>query len=187
MAPLNASSTCSRAPDSLTHQALPKARRVDANRHAPCFDGRNALYAVAGCDLTQLHGLGPYLALKLFSDCGSDMSRWPSAKHFTSWLALAPGNKVSSGKVLSSRTRQASNRAAALLRLAATTIGRTPTALGVFYRRLSSRIGKTRAVTGTAHQTAVLVYNTLRYGQRYVAPGEQYYEERHRARVVAHL
>ncbi|WP_276206542.1 transposase [Halomonas campaniensis] len=88
-----------------------------------------------------MHGLGPYLVLKLISECGTDMSRWPTAKHFTSWLALSPGSKISGGKVLSSRTRRTKNRAAALLRLAAATIGRSQTGLGAFYRRLASRLG----------------------------------------------
>ena len=87
------------------------------------------------------------LALKLVAECGTDLKAWPSAKHFTSWLCLAPGNKISGGKLLSSRTRRSSSRAAALLRLAAVTIGRSDTALGAFYRRLSSRIGKQKAVT----------------------------------------
>src|ERR1700684_3977629 len=106
------------------------------------FDVRAALFALLGKDLTQINGLGPYLALKLIAECGDDLSAWPSAKHFTSWLCLAPSNKISGGRVLSSRTRLSGSRAAALLRLAATTIGRTDTALGAFYRRLSTRTGK---------------------------------------------
>ena len=76
------------------------------------FDVREALYALVGVDLTQIHGLGPYISVKLISECGTDMAKWPSAKHFTSWLTLAPGNKISGGKLLSSRTRRSSSRAA---------------------------------------------------------------------------
>ncbi len=140
-----------------------------------------------GVDLTQIHGLGPYLALKLISECGTDLSAWPSAKHFTSWLSLAPGNKISGGKILSSRTRPSGNRAAALLRLAATTVGRTETALGAFYRRLSARIGKAKAVTATARKIAVLFYNAVRHGMDYADPGASYYEERYRQRVLTNL
>jgi hypothetical protein len=133
----------------------------------PSFDVRAALYGVLGVDLTEIHGLGPSLALKLIGECGIDMRAWLTAKHFTSWLCLAPGNKISGGKVLSSRTRRSSSRAAALLRLAATTIGRSDTALGAFYRRLSSRAGKAKAVTATGRKIAVLFYNTLRHGMTY--------------------
>lgn len=167
--------------------ALPKARTKGKQVNAPAFDIRAALYGVLGTDLTQIHGLGPTLALKLVSECGTDLRAWPSAKHFTSWLCLAPGNKISGGKLLSSRTRRSSSRAAALLRLAATTIGRSDTALGAFYRRLSSRIGKQKAVTATARKIAVLFYNTLRFGMTYRDPGAAAYEERHRTRVLANL
>ena len=167
--------------------ALPKARTKGKQVNAPAFDVRAALYGVLGTDLTQIHGLGPALALKLVGECGTDLRAWPSAKHFTSWLCLAPGNKISGGKLLSSRTRRSSSRAAALLRLAATTIGRSDTSLGAFYRRLSSRIGKQKAVTATARKIAVLFYNTLRFGMTYHDPGAAAYEERHRTRVLANL
>ncbi|MDZ4137711.1 MAG: IS110 family transposase [Erythrobacter sp.] len=167
--------------------ALPKARTKGKQVNAPSFDVRAALYGVLGTDLTQIHGLGPALALKLVAECGTDLRAWKSAKHFTSWLCLAPGNKISGGKLLSSRTRRSSSRAAALLRLAATTIGRSDTALGAFYRRLSSRIGKQKAVTATARKIAVLFYNALRFGTTYNDPGAAAYEERHRTRVLANL
>jgi transposase len=51
-------------------------------------------------DLTQINGLGPSLALKLVGECGTSLTAWPSAKHFTSWLGLAPHNKISGGKVV---------------------------------------------------------------------------------------
>jgi transposase len=167
--------------------ALPKARTKRNQVNAPSFDLRAALYGVLGTDLTQIHGLGPSLALKLVAECGTDLRAWKTAKHFTSWLCLAPGNKISGGKLLSSRTRRSSNRAAALLRLAATTIGRSDTALGAFYRRLSSRIGKQKAVTATARKIAVLFYNAVRFGMAYNDPGAAAYEERHRTRVLANL
>jgi hypothetical protein len=79
------------------------------------------------------------------------------------------------------------NRAAALLRLAAVAVGRTETALGAFYRRLSGRVGKAKAVTATARKIAVLFSNTLRHGMAYADPGASYYEERYKQRVLANL
>ena len=148
----------------LKKNAAPPAARLLPARHrtrqpnSVAFDVRGALHAILGVDLTQINGLGPYLALKLVGECGTNLTAWPSAKHFTSWLALAPHNKISGGKVLSSKTRRTGNRAASLLRLAASTVGRTDTALGAFYRRLSARIGKAKAVTATARKIAVLFY-----------------------------
>jgi transposase len=166
---------------------LPSARHNTRQPNALAFDVRAALHGLIGADLTQIHGLGPYLALKLVGECGTDLSAWPDAKHFTSWLCLAPSNKISGGKVLSTGTRRSGSRAAALLRLAAVTVGRTETALGAFYRRLSARIGKAEAVTATARKIAVLFYNTLRHGMTYVDPGASYYEERYRRRVLTNL
>ena len=166
----------------------PGAVRIKNKRHNGfSFDVQPVLHTVLGLDVTKIDGFGPHVALKLLAECGTDMSRWPSAKHFTSWLCLSPGNKISGGKVLSSRTRRSSSRAAAALRLAATTVGRTQTALGAFYRRLSGRIGKAKAVTATARKLAVLFYNTLRYGMNYADPGATYYEERYRQRLLENL
>jgi hypothetical protein len=151
------------------------------------FDVRASLFALLGKDITQIDGLGPYLSLKLIAECGDDLSAWPSTKHFTSWLGLAPNNKISGGKTLSSRTRRCGSRAAALLRLAAVTVGRTDTALGAFYRRLSARIGKAKAVTATARKIAVLFYNAARHGMEYVDPGASFYETRYRTRVIDNL
>lgn len=166
---------------------LPKARIKGRQANAPTFDIRAALYGVLGTDLTQIHGLGPSLALKMVAECGTDLRAWKTAKHFTSWLCLAPGNKISGGKLLSSKTRRSSSRAAALLRLAATTIGRSDTALGAFYRRLSARIGKQKAVTATARKIAVLFYNAIRHRMTYQDQGAATYDERHRQRILANL
>lgn len=165
---------------------LPPVRHAKA-RNEPKFDVRPALYTLLGADLSQIHGFGPYSVLRIVAECGDDMTRWPTEKHFTSWLSLAPGNKISGGKVLSSATRRTSNKTAALLRLAAVNIGKTETALGAFYRRLASRIGKAKAVTATARKLAVLFYRALRYGMTYADPGAQYYEQRYRHRVIANL
>ena len=166
---------------------LPAPRHQTRTPNAFAFPAREALHRILGVDLTRIHGLGPYLALKLVAECGTSLTAWPSAKHFTSWLCLAPGNKISGGKVLSTRTRRSNNRAAALLRLAAVAVGRTETALGAFYRRLSGRVGKAKAVTATARKIAVLFYNTLRHGMAYTDPGASYYEERYRQRVLTNL
>jgi transposase len=118
---------------------LPKARHTTRQPNAVVFDVRPVLYQLTGTDLTQIHGIGPYLALRLVAKCGTDLTRWRSAKHFTSWLTLSPGSKISGGKVLSAHTRKTNNRLTAHLRLAAVTVGRTNTALGAFYRRLAAR------------------------------------------------
>jgi transposase len=176
----------------LNEQRVTPEAPLPAVRHAkgqnePAFDVRPALYTLLGADLSQIHGFGPYTVLRLVAECGDDMTKWPTAKHFTSWLSLAPGNKISGGRLLSSKTRRSSNRATALLRIAAVNIGKTQTALGAFYRRLAARTGKAKAVTATARKLAILFYDALRFGMTYVDPGVSAYEERYRQRVIHNL
>lgn len=180
LAMLSASCACSEEP-------CPKPRNRTKQANAISFDVRAPLYQLTGVDLTQIHGIGPYLALRLIAECGTDLSRWPTAGHFTSWLTLAPGCKISGGKVLSAHTRKTTNRVTAHLRLAAVTVGRTDTALGAFYRRLAARIGKAKAVTATARKIAVLFYNAMRFGMRYEDPGANRYEQQYRERVIKQL
>jgi transposase len=161
------------------------SRKPRANE--PRFDVRPLLYQLTGADLTQIDAIGPYNGLKLLSEIGSDMTRWPTERHFTSWLTLAPKNKVSGGRLLSSRTEPSANRAAAVLRMAAMTIGRTQTALGAFYRRLAYRIGKAKAITATARKLAILVYRSLKGELIYKDPGAEAYDSRHRESVLRRL
>jgi hypothetical protein len=114
------------------------------------------------------------------------MARWPSDKHFASWLCLAPGNHKSGGKQNRRKTgtRPSANRAAQLFRLAAMSLSRSDSALGAFYRRLRGRLGGPKAITATAHKIAKLVYTMLKHGQPYVDRGAQYYEEHYRQRAV---
>lgn len=166
---------------------LPKARHRTKQPNDVNFDVRSAMYQLAGTDLTQIHGIGPFLALRLVAECGTDLARWKTAKHFTSWLTLSPGCKISGGKVLSAHTRKTSNRVTVALRLAAVTVGRTNTALGAFYRRLAARIGNAKAVTATARKIAVLFYNAMRFGIDYKDPGADHYEQQYRDRVIKQL
>jgi transposase len=145
------------------------------------------IIVLAGVDLGEVVGMSPTTVVRLLSEIGTDMSRWPTKKHFTSWLTLAPNNKITGGKVFSSKTRSSANRAAKLLRLVAVNVGRTQTALGAFYRRMCRRTEKAKAVTATARKLAELIYTLLKKGREYVEPGMDYYEQRYHARVLKNL
>ena len=167
---------------------MPAARpRQKPRDNEPRFELRTPLHQLTGVDLSQLDGIGPYTARRLLSEIGTDMARWPSDKHFTSWLTLAPNNKISGGRLLSSRTQPSANRAAAILRLAAMNLGRTQTALGACYRRLAFRVGKAKAITATARKLAILVYHTLKGDWVYQDPGADAYDAHDRVRVLRRL
>jgi transposase len=171
--------------------ALPQARRPHrraAKTNDLACDVRPALFQLTGgIDLTQIDGIAPLTAVKLIAEIGTDMQRWPTDKHFTSWLTLAPKNRITGGRLISSRTQPSANRAAGILRMAAMSLGRTQTALGAFYRRLAPRIGKPQAITATARKLAVLVYRALKGTLVYQDPGADQYNATQRARRLRHL
>ena len=154
---------------------------------APAFDLHNELLRVTGVDLTKIDGIDATTALKIISETGLDMDRWPSAKHFASWLGLSPGSKITGGKRLSGKTKRVVNRAAMAFRMAASSLYRADCALGAYYRRMKTRLGAPKAVTATAHKLARLYYSMLKYGTDYLDVGQEYYEQRYKSRVIQNL
>lgn len=170
------------------HQGtVAKAKKRSTNRNAPKFDLRDHLYKVGGVDLTRIDGIDVTTALVVLSEIGPDLSRFPSVKHFTSWLGLCPGTKISGGKVLGAATKRSANRAAQALKLAAAALRSSKSALGAYHRRMLARMDKPRAVTASAHKLARLIYVMLTRGEEYVDQGQQYFEQRYKERVVRHL
>jgi hypothetical protein len=170
--------------DKSAGQPLPPKARRHKKANEPGFDARTPLYRLAGVDLTTIEGIEEGTALVILAEIGTDMSRWPSVKHFCSWLGLSPQHKLSGGKVLSRRVRPGAQRVAVALRLAARTVHKARTALGAFYRRLRSRAGAPKAITATAHKLARLVYSLLKHGSAYVKQGLEAYESQYRERKV---
>src|SRR6516162_9509172 len=100
------------------------------------FDVQAYLEAMTGVDLTQINGIDSLTALKVISEIGLDMTRWPTSKHFAAWLGLCPGNKITGGKRYRIRSKPSANRAATALRLAAQGVANSHSALGAYYRRM---------------------------------------------------
>ena len=168
-------------------QPTPARQRRARPRQAPSFDVHGYLHAMTGVDLTQIDGIDALTALKVISEIGRDMTRWPTGKHCASWLGLCPGNKWSGGKRYRMRSKPTANRAASALRLAAQGLVNSHSALGAYYRRMRARLGAPKAITATAHKLARLVYSMLRYGTAYVDAGQQAYEQKYRDRVLTNL
>jgi hypothetical protein len=118
---------------------------------------------------------------------GINHNKWPTEKHFSSWLGLSPANKITGEKVFSTRTRKVINRAANALRMAANSVGNGKSALGAYYGRLKKRLGAPKAITATARKIACIFYSMLKYGQEYVEKGMEYYETRYKEKVVKNL
>jgi len=168
-------------------ETRPRTRKRGANE--PVFDVRKYLYTMTGMDLTGVDGLEASTVLTVISEIGFDMSRWPTEKNFTSWLTLCPGVNKSGGRSRSKsgRTRPGSSRAAAALRMSASSLLRSDCALGAYARRMRARLGAPKAVTATARKLAIIIYNMLKYGKVYVDRGVEYYEQQYRTAMLKNL
>jgi len=151
------------------------------------IDVRSVLHERLGVDLTRIKGLEVLTILTVISECGIDLSRFPTDKHFVSWLGLAPGTHKSGHRVLSTRSRRTTNRAATALRLAAQSLLKSKSELGAFGRSLRARIGAEKAITAVAAKLARRIYLSLQTGRVYVDRGPEYHDEQHRDRSLASL
>ena len=145
-------------PEDLDIDNLPPQKRSYRRKDkAFSFDARKDLYSITGVDITKIDGVKETTALKIISEIGTDMSVWPTVKNFASWLCLSPGNKISGGKILSSKTKTSANRAAMAFRIAAYSLTKSNSALGAFYRRKRSQLGAPKAITA-AITTYMIVF-----------------------------
>jgi transposase len=165
----------------------PKPRRRGRAKNAPDFDVRTALYKLAGVDLTTIDGIDVGTAMIVLAEIGPDLSRFKNAKHFCSWLGLAPGTKITGGRRLSGKTKRCTNRVSRALQLAAANLRSSQSALGAYYRRMCGRMDKPKAITATAHKLARIIYALLTQGQAYVDRGQEDYERRYQQRVLSNL
>ena len=175
----------SEAPE-LATSSKPRKSKPTGNQIA--IDVRNPLQRLLrGTDPMTIVGFGPLTALNLLSETGTDMTRWPTEKHFVSWLNFSPGTRITGGKRISGRRPLSTNRAALVLRQGASSVGRTQTALGAFYRRIAARRSKPVAIVATARKLACAYYRLLRYGGEYVERGADAAERDYQQRRLNHL
>jgi transposase len=165
----------------------PAPRTQKRRKNQAHFDLAPALYRMTGVDLTQIDGLDALTVQKVLSEIGTDMSKWPTEKHFASWLRLCPNNKITGGKVVQRGVLPTQNRASTALRVAAASLKNSDSALGAYYRRMRARQGAPAAITATAHKLARIIYFMLKDKKPYHDFGADYYELQHRTRVLRNL
>ena len=174
-------------PDSVVLPAEPADQEPTLAQKAQSFDLGAELKRILGVDLTQIDGIGPVAAQIILSEIGTDMSRWPTEKHFASWLGLCPDHRISGGKVLGRSTRPVVSRARNALRLCAYTLAHSKSWLGAKYRRLKAKLGAPKAIVAMAHHLARLIYRMIKNGADYVDKGMEAYEQKYRAQRIAWL
>jgi transposase len=165
----------------------PTTTHRQPQRNEPAFDLRTHLYRITGVDLTQVPGLQAPTIHIVLSEVGLDMSKWPTDKHFASWLGLCPDNRISGGKVLATGSRRVQNRASRALRMAAQSLRPSPSYLGAFFRRMRSKLGPAKATTATAHKLAKIIYHMLKEKTPYRERGAEHYLHQDHERKLRQL
>jgi len=171
----------------LTPLPPPRVRERPGKGNTPTFDLRRHLYQMAGVDLTQIDGVNVLTAQKIISEIGLDMSKWPTVKHFTSWLNLCPNNQITGGKVIKRSRKKRSNPAAQALSMAAQSLNRSQSALGAFYRRMRAKHGPQKANVAASHKLARIIYFMLKNKTPYRDIGSSQYEQQQRQRQIRNL
>lgn len=165
----------------------PSEAGSEAGPQPRSFDLGAELQRILGVNLTQIDGIGPVAAQIILSEVGTDMSRWPTEKHFASWLGLCPDHRISGGKILGRSTRPVVSRARNALRLSAYTLAHSKSWLGAKYRRLRAKLGAPKAIVAMAHHLARLIYRMIKNGAEYVDKGMEVYEAKYRAQRIVWL
>ncbi len=168
---------------------LPPNKKAGRNPRGnePDFDLRTHLYRISGIDFTQIDGMDVMTVQTIISETGLDPSAFPACKNFTSWLGLCPNNRITGGRIKSSRTRKVSNRASDAFRMAAQGLANSKSSLGVYYRRMRARLGAPDAITATAHKLARIFYHMWTTGEPYKDLGVDYYEQKYQERTIRNM
>ena len=166
---------------------LPPAKGESKSKNAMTFNARAQIARVIGVDLVAAMGLSAITVQTIISEVGTDMERFPTVKHFCSWLGLAPRNDISGGKVLRSRTMKVHSRANQAFRQAAHSVTRSHSAIGAYYRAMRARLGPKQAIVATAHKIARTVYHLLKTREPYREASADEYDRKRRERELKHL
>jgi transposase len=169
----------------LANKAPGKQVRKQVNRNSPSFNVRQLAFSHLKTDLFQIPGVSHSVVLCLLCNMGNDIKRFASAKRFASWLRLVPNNKLSGGRIISSKTPKGKNAIAISLRQAANSIGNQKEhPLTPFFKRIAYRKGRNAAITATARKLALIIWNMITKTQNYLQPNTQLlYDRRKLAQV----
>jgi transposase len=170
--------------------AVPRKKRNSHSKNAPKNEGeiRGHLYRINGVDLSMVDGFGVSLAQTVTMEVGSNVGeKFPTEKHFSSWLGLAPKHDISGGKVLNNKTLKTKNRAGQAFRMAAQSVKKADCPFGALYRRLRSRLGPAQATVATAHAIARVVYRMLKYKVEYDPLSVNEYQKRYEEQQIKYM
>lgn len=169
---------------------LERTGRKKLNKNHPKMDiERLAFQLTGGVDLSKIHGVSGQTLLCIVSEIGAEVDKFPSAKHFASWLRLAPNNRKSGGRVMANHTPKRKNRLSLALQRAANVIGSNikEGALHQFFVRIKIKKGHMEAVVATARKLAVIIWNMLSKKEQYQPTEDATYTEKLKAQAIKNM
>ena len=171
-------------------EAMPKRKgtktRVQKNQVNIGLEDLSCTYY--GVDLFAVKSVSFNLVMTLISEVGWGITEFPNSRSFVAWLRLSPNNKISGGKILSSRTPKGKNALAIAFRNAANTVAQHKKGyLKAFFNRIAYKKGRAAAITATARKLATIVWNMIYYQKEYEPVSEKEVEEKIRQKVVKNI
>ena len=163
-------------------------KKKKKNKNSPQFDIRSYLQKIHGVDVVAIYGISDTAALEILAETGTDLSKWPTEKHFVSWLNLCPNNKISGGKLISSMLlKKKPNSASQAFRSAANALQKSDHWLGDYFRRMRAKGGNQYALVATARKIATIYYKMVRYKQAFNPLDLIDYQQKYKLAKIAYL
>ncbi len=169
---------------------LERTERKKQNKNCPKMDiEKLAFQLTGGIDLSKIDGVSGQTLLSIISEIGTEVGKFSTAKQFASWLRLAPNNRKTGGKVMSSHTPKRKNRLSQALQRAANVIGNNlkEGALHQFFVRIKIKKGYMEAVVATARKLAVIIWNMLSKKEQYKPTEDTAYTEKIRTQAIKNM
>lgn len=166
-------------------EVAPKLTKKKQRKNQPKFDLATLSYLYTGVDLFAIEGVSYNTVMAFIAEVGTDIKKFPTAKKFCNWLRLAPNNKISGNKRISSRTPKGKHKLAQSLLHAANAIGKTKKgALTSFFKRIAYKKGREAAIIATARKVAVIIWNMIDKQMPYKPLEEKIYNEKIKQNVL---
>lgn len=163
-------------------------KKKKKNKNTPCYDVRYYLQQIHKVDVMDIFGLGDISALEILSETGTDLSKWPTGPHFVSWLNFCPNNKITGGKLISSKLmKKKPNNAAQAFRAAANGLKLSDNWLGDYFRRMRAKGGQKFAINATARKLALIYYKMVRFKECFNPVDIEAYKEKQKKAKIAFL
>jgi hypothetical protein len=158
------------------------------DKNHPRFDVRRSLERIHGVDVLNIYGLSETGGLELLAETGTDLSKWKNENYFKSWLNLCPNNKISGGKLISSKLlKKKPNPASQAFRQAANGVQKSNHWLGDYFRRMKTKGGHKYAIVATAAKIATIYYKMVRYKDEFKPMELEIYQRKYKQAKIAFL